>query len=91
MKDLEQLFDMEFVEDISNLVESKMSVLQKVKDFKKKDKELSREMEELDNMLPEDMKSKFDDVIRHTYEVEQYYFTLAYLIGTKYSKKMGKL
>ena len=91
MESFEELFDKEMVENISNLVESKMKILKDVKDFKEKDKKLSFCMEELDNSLPEELKEKFDDVMRLTYQVENYYFTLAYLLGSKYGEKKSKI
>lgn len=91
MHDFEDLFDKETVQHINNIVEDKMYVLKDVRDFNEKDKMLSLYMEELDNSLPEELKEKFDDVIRLTYQVEEYYFTLAYLLGSKYGDKLNKI
>ena len=91
MDNFEELFDVDMVESISNLVEDKMKILNQVKDFQEKDKKLSTTMEELDNELPEELKDKFDDVMRLTYQVEEYYFTLAYLLGTKHGGQINKL
>ena len=84
MEKFEELFDKEMVENISNLVEDKMKIL-------KEDKKLSACMEELDNLLPEDLQEKFDEVMRLNYQVEDYYFTLAYLLGIKYGEKTSKM
>lgn len=91
MDNFGELFDIDMVESISNLVEDKMKILNQVKDFQEKDKKLSTTMEELDNELPEELKDKFDDVMRLTYQVEEYYFTLAYLLGTKHGGQINKL
>ena len=91
MEKFEELFDQEMVENISNLVEEKMKVLKEVEDFRIKDKKLSNTMEELENALPDELQEKFDDVMRLTYQVEDYYFTLAYLLGMKYGEKMNKM
>lgn len=91
MEGFEELFDEEMVENISNLVEEKMKILKEVKDFSEKDKKLSSCLEELDNILPEEFQQKFDEVMRLTYQVEEYYFTLAYLLGMKYGEKMKKM
>ena len=91
MENFDELFDKDFVENISNLVEDKMKLLKDVKDFREKDKELSNQMEELDGMLPEELRDKFDDVVRLTYQLEDYYFTLAYLLGSKYGEKKSKI
>ena len=91
MEKFEGLFDKEMVENISNFVEEKMKILKDVKDFKEKDKMLSLAMEELDSMLPEEQQEKFDEVMRLNYQVEEYYFTLAYLLGMKYGEKISKI
>lgn len=91
MERFEELFDEEMVENISNLVEEKMKILKDVEDFREKDKKLSSYLEELDNLLPEELQEKFDDIMRLNYQVEEYYFTLAYLLGMKYGEKMNKI
>ena len=91
MESFEELFDKEIVENVSNLVEEKMKILKNVNDFKEKDKKLSFCMEELDNLLSDELKEKFDEVMRLTYQVEDYYFTLAYLLGAKYGEKLSKI
>ena len=91
MEKFEGLFDKEMVENISNFVEEKMKILKDVKDFKEKDKMLSIAMEELDSILPEEQQEKFDEVMRLNYQVEEYYFTLAYLLGMKYGEKISKI
>ena len=91
MSDFGEFFDKETIKNISNLVEDKMNLLNEVKDFKEKDKKLSTSMEEFENTLPEDLKEKFNDIIRLNYQVEEYYFTLAYLLGSKYGEKLSKI
>lgn len=91
MEKFEGLFDKEMVENISNLVEEKMRILKDVRDFKEKDRMLSMAMEELEKMLPEEQQDKFDEVIRLNYQVEEYYFTLAYFLGMKYGEKISKI
>lgn len=91
MDNFEELFDEDVVENISNFIEEKMKLLRNVRDFKEKDQKLSMIMEELENSLPEDLREKFDDVIRLTYQIEEYYFTLAYLLGSKYGGQVNKL
>ncbi len=91
MNDVEDLFDKETVKHISNLVEDKIELLKDVKDFKEKEKMLSIYMDEIDEELPENLKEKFDDIIRLMYQLEQYYFTLAYMLGSKYEDKKNKI
>ncbi len=86
MDDLSNLFDEDMVETISNLVENKMPLLNKVKSFKEKDLSLAKATEEFENLLSEDLKSKFDDVIRLHYEIDSFYFTLAYFLGKQHKQ-----
>ena len=88
MKDIEELFDREMVEGISNLVEEKMKLLKEIEDFREKDKMLTICLEEMDSLLSKELKEKFDNVMKLTYQVEEYYFTLAYLLGSKYREKL---
>ncbi len=81
--DVEKIFNEETVEKISNLVEEKMPMLRDVKDFQEKDKMLAICTEELEKLLSGELREKFDNVMRLTYQVEEYYFTLAYILGSK--------
>ena len=87
MNDISNLFDEDTVEAISNLVEEKMPLLNKLPAFKEKDQSLAKVTEELENHLSEDLKSKFDDVMKLHYEIESYYFTLAYFLGKRHSEQ----
>lgn len=91
MENFEELFDKITVKNISNLVEEKMKLLKNVQDFKEKDRKLYLAMEELDNILSDELREKFDNIVRLTYQVEEYYFTLAYILGTKYCKDTEKI
>lgn len=85
------IFDEDTVESISNIVESKMNLLKGIKEFDDKEKKLAMYIEELDNELPESLKEKFDEVMRIIYRLEEYYFTLAYSLGTKYGNSLNKI
>ena len=87
MGDLSNLFDEDTVEAISNLVEEKMPLLNKLPAFKEKDQSLAKVTEDLEDHLSEDLKSKFDDVMKLHYEIESYYFTLAYFLGKRHSEQ----
>lgn len=91
MEDFEDIFDKDIVSNISNFIESKIGKLEKVKDFSEKDKKLAMNIESLDEKMPEELKDTFDEMIKLTYQLEEYYFTLAYLLGTKYGKQIEKL
>ncbi len=90
MENFEELFKKEMVENISNLVEEKMKVLKEINDFNEKDKKLSLTTEEFQMMLPDNLKNKFKEVMRLNYQVEEYYFTLAYQLGIKYGLHTSK-
>lgn len=52
---------------------------------------LSLCMEGLENELSKENKEKLDKVIKLMYQVEEYYITLAYVLGTKYGKNIEKM
>ena len=91
MEDFESIFDKDIVSNINNFIEAKMEKLDKVKDFSEKNKKLTMNIETLDEKMPEELKDTFDEMIKLTYQVEEYYFTLAYFLGTKYGKQIEKL
>lgn len=91
MSDLTNIFDKETVENISNLVENKMHILNRVSEFKKKDQSLADATEKLENALSEDLRNQFNDVMRLHYQVEEYYYTLAYLLGRQHEEQITKL
>ena len=91
MSDLSDLFDEDNVENISNIVESKMPLLNKVPAFKTKDQELGTTIEELENALSEELNDKLDKVMRFHYQIDSYYFTLAYFLGKQHGKQIEKL
>ena len=91
MSSKEELFDTDIIKSVNQLVENKSSVLREIEDFKEKDKMLSLCMEEFENDLSKEKKEKFDNIIRLMYEVEEYYNTLAYSLGTKYGKNIEKI
>ena len=68
-----------------------MYLLREIKDFKETDKMLSICMEEMEDVLSEDLRDKFDEVIRLMYKTEEYYFTLAYSLGAKYGSNLNKI
>ncbi len=86
MDNLINLFDEDTVENISNLVEEKMPLLNGIASFKEKDQALATATEEFENALSKELKVKFDNVITLHYQIDSYYFTLAYFLGKKYSE-----
>ena len=91
MNNIEELFNKEWKENICNFVEEKMYLLNEIKEFKEKDKLLSDSMEEMTDLLTENLTEKFYNIIRLSYEVDEYYLLLAYYLGVKYGKKIDEL
>ena len=91
MNDLNNLFDENTVETISNLVEEKMPLLNKITTFKEKDYTLAMTFEDLENSLSEDLNNKLDNVMRLHYQIDSYYFTLAYFLGKQHAEQLQKL
>ena len=91
MNDFEKIFEKEIVSHISSFIEEKTEKLKEVKDFAEKDKKLAMNMETLDEKIPDELRKNFDEMVRLTYQIEEYYFTLAYLLGAKYGEQLEKL
>ena len=91
MNDLGNLFDKETVENISNMIENKMYVLNNVKDFHDKDQAFAISLEKLESSLSDELNEQLDDVMRLNYQVEAYYFTLAYFLGKQHGEQASKL
>ena len=91
MKSEEELFDKDMVNYITQFVESKEDILKNVKDFKEKDKMLSLSIEALENELSKENKEKLDKVMKLLYQIEEYYITLSYMLGTKYGENLKQL
>ena len=91
MNDFEKIFDQDMVSSVNNFIESKIDKLEKVKDFSEKNKRLTMNIENLDEKMPKELKDSFDEMLRLTYQIEEYYFTLAYLLGAKYGEQLEKL
>ena len=91
MHNLNQLFDKETVKHISSLIEDKMPMLNQVSEFKEKDEKLANAMENFENSLPEDLSKKFNNMLKLNYQVDEYYFTLAYFLGRQHGEKIVNL
>ena len=81
MINFESLFDKSTVENISNIVEEKMYILNNIKDFHKKDKQFATLLDELKDSLSDEQNNKFDTLMKINYQIDSYYFTLAYFLG----------
>lgn len=85
MSDLEFLFNESNVLFISSFIEGKMHILNQVPDFKEKDSMYADLMEDFENSLSEDLKKKFDKLVKLDYKIDEYYFSLAYYLGRQQS------
>ena len=86
-----KIFDNENYKFISELVESKISLLRENKNFEEKYIRLSDVVEELEDTLSESQKKQFDEIIKLMNETEQYYFALSYSLGVKYGEELKEL
>ena len=91
MNKLENLFDKETVKNISQIVEDKMCVLNNVEDFQEKDKNLCMDIEAFEKLLSEESKERFDNIMKLSYQIQDYYFTLAYFLGRQHGEQITKL
>lgn len=76
---------------ICNFIETKLPELRKIERFNKIYLENSNLIEVLDSMLKGEEKDKFDKLIKSFYELEEYYFAFAYLLGVKFNKNLENL
>ena len=76
---------------ISNFVERKSNVLRQVKEFNSIYIKNINLIEELDKELKDEQNSKFNYIINSIYELEEYYFALAYSLGIKYGEDLKNL
>ena len=91
MNNLGNLFDKDTVENTSNLVESKMYLLNDLEDFRNKDKAFASALEKLESSLSKDSRNILDEMMRLNYQVQDYYFTLAYFLGKQHNEQTKKL
>ena len=86
-----EIFNNEDYKFISNLIENKLPILKQNKDFKNKYSRLSDAIEELEKILSNEQKEKFDEIIELFYKTEEYYFAFSYSLGVKYGNDLKKL
>ena len=69
----------------------KMEKLKKYKDFNEKYTKLYDTIDEMDGILEDSQKYKFNEIMKLIYETEEYYFALAYSLGVKYGNEIKNL
>ena len=91
MENKKEIFATENYKHIAKFVEEKIPVLKENIDFKEKYTKLSDLIDDMDKNLPSEYKEQFDEIIKLTYSVEEYYFALAYSLGIKYGEDLEKI
>lgn len=76
---------------ITNLINEKMDILKKYEDFNKKYTKLYDLMDELEVILDDKQKEKFNELVQLFYSTEEYYLALAYSLGVKYGNDLKNL
>ena len=76
---------------ISNFIENKSKVLRRIEKFNTIYTKNINLIEELDKELKDEQKLKFNYIINSIYELEEYYYALAYSLGIKYGEDLKNL
>lgn len=83
------LFSKESVEEISSIINNKMNLLNDISEFKMMDSDLAIFQEKFENSLTLVQKKEFDNLMKLNYQIEDYYFTLAFYLGYFHNKKLN--
>ncbi len=76
---------------ITNLINDRMEKLKKYKGFNEKYTKLYDMIDEMDVLLNDEQKQKFNEIMQLFYETEEYYFALSYSLGVKYGNDLKNL
>lgn len=76
---------------IINLINDRMEKLKKYKGFNEKYTKLYDMIDEMDVLLNDEQKQKFNEIMQLFYETEEYYFALSYSLGVKYGNDLKNL
>lgn len=76
---------------ITNLINEKVEILKENRDFNNKYTKLYDIIDELDLILDDKQKEKFNEMVQLFYSTEEYYFALAYSLGVKYGNDLRNL
>ena len=87
----EEIFNLEEYKNISNLIEEKLPILRRNKDFNEKYIKLNTMIEKLENNLVKKQKEEFEEIVKLFYETEEYYFILSFLLGLKYGNTLKNI
>ncbi len=76
---------------ITNLINDRIEKLKKYKGFNEKYAKLYDMIDEMDVLLNDEQKQKFNEIMQLFYETEEYYFALSYSLGVKYGNDLKNL
>ena len=80
---INKLSDFDLVTFLSEFIEKKTNELNAIKEFKEKHCLLEETTEEFEKILTDEQKEKFNELMTLMYQVDEYYFSYAYLLGQK--------
>ena len=76
---------------ITNMISEKINILKRSKNFNEKYTKLYDLIDELDLILNDEQKKKFNEMMDLFYSTEEYYFALSYSLGVKYGNDLKNL
>ena len=85
------IFNNEDYKYISNFVEAKIAKLRNIEKYNNIYLKNSSLTEELEKTLNEEQKNKLNEIIKSTYDLEEFYLALSYSLGVKYGKDLENL
>lgn len=85
------IFENDRYDIIAEFIEEKIPVLKENKDFCEKYNKIYSIIDILKKSLKKEEQLLLDDLIDLNYEVEKYYFVLAYSLGVKYGEELNKI
>ena len=90
-ENITECIDKDTISNISEIVENKMYILKKDKNFNQLDNQLLLNIDSFEKLIPKELKYRFDEIMRLIYQTEDYYFWLAYSLGIKYRKSINNI
>lgn len=76
---------------ISNFIETRIKELRNIEEFNTLNIKNTNLENKLESSLNKEQKNIFDDYLKSIYELEEFYFALAYSLGVKYAKDLENL
>ena len=76
---------------VTNLVNERIEKLKRCEEFNKKYQKLYDLMDDIELLFDDNQKEKFNEIVKLFYDLEEYYFALAYSLGIKYGNDLKNL